>query len=258
MNDIAPGIGHNRGLDPYNDIQAEIAVRQTDLVKRRDELLAARERLPEVVDDDAAGKVSDYVKLIAAAIKNTEAARVKEKEPWLEAGRLCDGWFKKVTDPLASLKREVEAKLTVYLRAKADAERQRREAEERAARAAAEKAAEDARRQAEAMASEMQMNGALEAEEKARAAEALAAKAAQAATAKPAEMARTRGDYGALGTLRQEWVFSDLDRDALDLEALRPYLPVDGIEKALRGFIKAGGRELRGVRIHQTETAVVR
>lgn len=258
MNEVTPGFGHNRGLDPYNDIQAEIEARQGDLLKRRDELLGARERLPAIDSDDIAGKAADYVKLIAAALKNSEAARVKEKEPWLEAGRLCDGWFKKVTDPLAKLKSEVEAKLTVYLRAKADAERKRREAEERTAREAAEKAAEDARRKADAMATEMQMAGALEAEAAARAAEALAVKATQAATAKPAEMARTRGDYGSLGTLRQEWVFSDLNRAELDLEALRPHLPEDAIEKAIRAFIKAGGRELRGCRIHETEKAMVR
>lgn len=77
-------------------------------------------------------------------------------------------------------------------------------------------------------------------------------------SAKPADYARQRGDYGALGTLAEHWDFTGLDRDAIDLEALRPHLPEDAMEKAVRSFIRAGGRELRGVTIFLNEKAQVR
>ena len=83
-------------------------------------------------------------------------------------------------------------------------------------------------------------------------------KAAQAAAVKPAELSRTRGDYGAVSSLRTQWVFDEIDRASLDLEALRFHIPADGLEKAVRSFIKAGGRELRGTRIFETTVATVR
>ena len=49
-----------------------------------------------------------------------------------------------------------------------------------------------------------------------------------------------------------------LDRDALDLSTLRPFLPLDALEKAVRGFIRAGGRELKGVRIFENTATSVR
>ena len=55
-----------------------------------------------------------------------------------------------------------------------------------------------------------------------------------------------------------QWVFDEIDRASLDLEALRFHIPADGLEKAVRSFIKAGGRELRGTRIFETTAATVR
>ncbi len=71
-------------------------------------------------------------------------------------------------------------------------------------------------------------------------------------------MSRTRGEYGSMSSLRTSWVFDEIDRATLDLEALRPYLPTDGLDKAVRAFIKAGGRELKGTNIFETTAAVVR
>lgn len=64
---------------------------------------------------------------------------------------------------------------------------------------------------------------------------------------------------GEVSLLRRQpaWTFDEYDRDALDLEALRQHLPTDAIEKAIRSFIKAGGRDLRGVRIYERQEARV-
>lgn len=229
-----------------------------DLVKRRDELLAAASRIPPIESDDIAGRVSDFVKQLTALNKAAETKRTGAKEPYLEGGRNIDGFFRTITDSVEKVKTIVQISLTKYLREKADRERRERMEQERLAREAAEQAQREAAERAAALATEQHLTAAIEAETKAEVAQADLVKAEQAAEAKPAELSRTRGEYGSVTSLRTEWVFDDLDRATLDLEALRPYLPSDGLEKAVRTFIRAGGRELRGVNIHETTAAVVR
>lgn len=226
------------------------------LIRRHNELLGAEDRLPEVVDDDAAGRVADYIKQATACAKAIDGSRVAAKEPFLEGGRNVDGFFKKYTDGLGSLKRRVEAKLSVYLRDKADRERRQREDEARIAREAAAQADRDAMAlAAAAKVTTAQADAALDTAVRAQTA---SLQADRAADAKPADLARTRGDYGSLATLRREWTFKDMDRAALDLEALRAHIPTDALEKAVRSAIKAGARDLRGVTIYENQVANVR
>lgn len=258
MAEAAVALHHNQPPADANPLRERLEADHAALVKRAIELSEAVDRAPETVDEDNAGRVADFIKQITGHMKALDGARVAEKEPYLAGGRTVDGFFKTWTDTLERGKKIVEGRLNVFLRAKAAEERRIREEAERIAR---EEAARIAREAAEAAAkaqSDADLDRAIAAEDAARKAAADAAKAAQAADAKPADMARTRGDYGAVGTLRREVTFDGLDRAALDLEALRPYLPQDAIEKAIRAFIRAGGRQLRGVRIYETETAVVR
>ena len=87
--------------------------------------------------------------------------------------------------------------------------------------------------------------------------------ARQAVQAKPAELSRTRGDYGAVASLRTFWDFRHLDRATLDLEALRPHLSQEALEKAVRAYIKANfasdhtGQQIKGVEIYQNNRAQV-
>jgi hypothetical protein len=229
-----------------------------ELIQRRDHLLDAATRMPEITDDDIAGKVSDYVKQLTALVKASETHRTGAKEPYLEGGRNVDGFFKAITDPVEKTKTDVQRKLTIYLRQKEEAERRARIEQERLAREAAEAARKEAEAKAKDAADSAALDVAIEAEKQAEVAAADLAKATQAADVKPAELSRTRGEYGSMSSLRTDWVFDDLDRQQLDLEALRPYLPTDGLDKAVRAFIKAGGRQLRGVNIYETTTAVVR
>lgn len=230
------------------------------LRKRAAELLSAEARLPVIDSDEAAGKVGDYVKIVAAAIKTADSDREREKEPYLAGGRTVDGFYKKeIIDPLDALKRRVSAKITAYLREKEAAERARREAEERAAREAEAAAKREAAAKADIFTDDASLTAALAAEDRARQAEADRIAAEKAAQAKPAELSRTRGDLGALSSLRTFWSFdpATLNRNAIDLEALRPHLPIAALEAAIRSYIKAGGRDLRGVRIFEDKQARV-
>lgn len=255
---VAATILSNNPPPDADPLRERLAVDHEPLLSRADELLAAFERVPAEIDAETAGKASDYVKMIAAAIKDLDRVRIGEKEPYLAGGRTVDGFFKAPVDKLDKVKREVEARLQRHLRAVAEAERRRREEAERLAREEADRKRREAEEAAAKLASEADLTDAVAKEEAARIAEADAAKAAQQADAKAAELARTRSDYGSLATLRTSWAFRDLDRAALDLEALRHHLPTDALEKAVRSFIKAGGRQLRGCTIFEAETAVVR
>lgn len=259
-------LGHNRPpvrtmlADLAADLPAWLDQENGALIARRDELLAAAERVPAAIEsEEMAGRIADFIKQLSAAHKAAEAARVAAKEPTLQAGRLVDGFFKKITDPLYAAKQRVEARLTLWQRQKAEEERRRREAEERAAREEAERQARLAAEKAKAaIRGEGDLDEAATARARAAQAEADVETARREAEAKPAELSRTRGDYGATASLRTYWDFKDLDRDALDLEALRPHLALDALEKAVRAFIRAGGRSLRGVTIFENSSTVVR
>lgn len=250
--------------NPPPDLLVGDALRETlhdangDLLRRRDALLEAAERVPTIDSDDVAGKVTDFIKQLAALHKAAEAKRTDAKEPYLEGGRNIDGFFKAITDPVSKAKVSVERRLTEYLRDKELRARREREEQERLAREAAARARAEAEEKAKALADERDLNAALEAEKAAETATADLVKAEQAADVKAAELSRTRGEYGSVSSLRTAWVFDEIDREAIDLEALRFHLPTDALEKAVRSFIKAGGRELRGTRIFETTAAVVR
>jgi hypothetical protein len=87
----------------------------------------------------------------------------------------------------------------------------------------------------------------------------------KAATASAADLSRTRGDLGSVASLRTDWVFDNLERTNIDLEALRQHLPLTAIEQAVRSWInankdglKSGEAKLRGVRVFEQTKAVVR
>lgn len=260
MNDLSPGPGHNRGplLATPDEMREDLAHDHSKLIARRDELIEASGRIPDIDNEDIARRAGDFVKQLMAAMKAAEAARVGAKEPYLEASRAVDGFFRALWDPLDKVKRDVERRLTTFLRVKADAERREREERERQARAAEAERRREADEAAARMQSQRDLDEAVAADERAKQAEADRVKSTKEAEAKAAEMSRTRGEYGSVSSLRTTWTFSDLDRGTLDLEALRPHLPQDGLERAVRSFVKAGGRELTGAHIFETTNATVR
>ncbi|MFM8747536.1 MAG: hypothetical protein ACKOED_12875, partial [Aestuariivirga sp.] len=254
-------IGHNSpppDLLLGEPLRDRLAEENGQLIARRDELLAAAARIPAIDSDDVAGRVSDYIKQLTALTKAAESKRTDAKEPYLEGGRNIDGFFRAITDPVAKAKTAIERRLTDYLRDKEARARREREERERSARQAAETARREAEAKARALTDEPSLEAAIAAQKAAETASADLVKASQAAAAKPAELSRTRGDYGAVSSLRTQWDFDEIDREALDLEALRFHIPADGLERAVRAFIKAGGRELSGTRIHETTVASVR
>lgn len=259
-----------------------------DLLIRRDQLMASFGRAPTVIEDETiAGKTSDLIRQIQTCAKHAEAMREDQKAPHLAAERAVDAYFhnnfttkgdKSNTSPLDSMRAQLEKRLTTYQLKKADEERKRREEEARIQAEAAAKAKAEADAALEAATAppsdvealilggsapqtEVSVEQAQTAIATAEAAQKAAIEAQRSAdNATMADLSRTRAEQGAVSSLRSEWTFNEvsLDRGGLDLEALREHLPLDGLHKAIRSFIKAGGRELRGVEIYERHYTVTR
>jgi regulator of protease activity HflC (stomatin/prohibitin superfamily) len=224
--------------DHLSDLGDLVTKETAALAARRDEFLANCDAIPEVIDsDELDGRVNDQIAQWTKYIKEVDRWKDETKTPILTADRLIMATRAKLADPIEQIKRRVNERSTIYKRAKMERERQAREAA----------AAEAARIAAEAERAAQDQSTLQTAIDAAAAAEA----AQQAAAAKASDLSRNRGDWGSVSSLQTFWDFADLDRNAIDLEALRPHLALDAIEKAVRAAIKSGARQMRGVRIFE-------
>lgn len=233
-----------------------------DIVAKAETLAAST-----VDDDEDATTFSDLIKEISKYDKRVEALRVDEKEPFLESGRVVDGFFKEQAGKLQKAQKELNKALTAYLNAKAAREREERLAREREERERAEQArreADEAMRKAQAAEAAQKtaerdalLDKALVADQQATIQEVKQLRAERDAEARPAELARTRGT-ASLATLATSWEFEVEAFGEIPLDILRPHIPRAAIEQAIRSFVRAGGRELHGVRIYQESKASVR
>lgn len=281
----------NYATDPAVILDA-LADATKDMAKRTDELIAANDRVPATIDDaENETRIIDYIRMLNAGIKDVEGRRKAAKDPYIMAGKAVDGYFKRKSDELARIKSSANGKLTDYQRRKAEEERVRRMEQERLAREDAERKrlAEEARLKAERERQEVEEarleaererlreEGVLEAEleevapvppevedehtaeaaAEVHAADQRAEDAAKDAKAGAAERSRGRGEFGAVGSLRTTWDFEIEDPSAIPLATLRAYIGTDCLEKAVRGYVKQGGRELKGVRIFERHHSVV-
>ena len=247
--------------DPITALRENLAEQFRELANRAKQLLEAEGRVPaEVPDDDVAGKVTDFIKQITAATKQAETHRTAAKEPHIAAGKAVDGFFKGISDPLDALKGRLNGRLTAYLRLKEAKAREERLRAEREAAAAAEKARREAA-EAEARAqTAAQLDHAIVAENTAQKAEADLAQASKAADVKAAPLSRTRGDLGAMSSLRTFWDFKNFNPakiSAEDFAKLKPGIPVSAFEQGIRAYIRAEGRTLDCCEIFENTRAAV-
>lgn len=257
-NELA-GIGGNNPPDDVTILREAMAVEAAPLLERKDELLETALEFDVIGDEETSKRAADLIKGLMACRKAAEAARVARKEPFLAGERAVDGFYNtSLIGPLDKTKVNVERRLTIYQRAKADAERREREAEAQRQREEADRQRAAAEAAAAAIETPGDLSAAIAAEDQAAQAAADAAQAKRAAEVKPAELSRTRGNLGAVASLRTFWDAENIDRATLDLEALRSHLPMEALEKAVRSFIRAGGRQLTGAHIFENTSTAVR
>lgn len=210
-----PPIGHNRPPQPLTleEISAHVISESLELTKRREELLAGvarfREKFPTITDDETCGKASDFAGgkgAMNAWLTTAETKRETLKKPFLDGGRVIDGFFKELRGPIEAAQKEIRAKALAYMNEKEEREREiaRKEAE-----AAAKRAAEAERAALRTLDTEALERAAQAAQE---------AEAAQAhADAKPAEHTRVYGHLGTSMSVRQTWKADYAQSNLLEL-----------------------------------------
>jgi hypothetical protein len=244
--------------DPLEKLKKKIAPRQAVYLEQkaeaaRRELLAEAEKLRAQAQRDAD----------AAAAAAEEARKAQEARD--AARREEEAAFRRANEErIAS---ENAAKAAADARRAADEEATKAaEAEAAAAKKRAEEAAAEARKKSAAeAAATINANAATKVADAAEtrldravATERQASRLENHAEAAPAELARTRGDFGSVSTLQRKWTGELENRKTLDLEKLREHLPEAALEQAIRAFVAAGGRALRGARIFEDTTAQTR
>ena len=253
--------GHNEPPVDLDPLLERLREDHADLLKRRDDLLGAIERSPTEIgegDEDMAGKLADFVdKQLTAFVKHAEAIHKHDKAPFLQAGRTVDSFLHTLIDDINKGKIKVNAVRKTYADAKAAKERRRREAEARLAREEQKRLECEAAEKAAKIKEQGDLDRALQVEEEARQAKIDADEAAAIAAAKPAELGKSRGVHGGQTTLKQFWNVAEIDRDKIDLEALRPHFTDDALKRAAgswkdanKEFLKSGGA-LTGARIFE-------
>ncbi len=232
-------------------LQAEYATKLAEVAK----WLESAKRAPQTVTSEEHFKNFGTIagKLITFT-KELETARKKEKEPYLRDGRAVDSFFAEVTADCETWKNTLERRQKAFAKkkeddAKAEAARLEREALERA---------EQEMRAAERLQDQGRTDEAMEALTAASRAEEAAHEAAAVQNAKPAELVRSRAASGAMTSAKVEWTFEIEDIGKVPLEALRPYLSTDTIEKAIKAAVRGGCRQLAGVRIYEDRKIVNR
>lgn len=234
----------NNNPPPLEDILRD---RHAPLIESVEAMKKRLRALPKMIETDKDS--ARYIGVVVEAgkvLKAVDTARTEEVEPHLRASQEINRVFNAgLRDLLAPIIAQAKSLNDNYLADKVKREREeqrkiaealRLEAEAAAERA---KAAEDAGANREA---DVSMSAAAHLEQQADAAEARASSSSN-------HLSQTVTASGAKASVSTVWVASDINRDTLDLEALRPFLSDDALEAALKNFIRAGRRSIRGANI---------
>lgn len=228
-----PTIGHNA---PPKTMTGILDANTEDLRARYNELMGAEARLPEAVqDEDTAAKINKLVKQCRDHIAVLENSRKAAQKPYDEKVKTIRAYYKPLTDALDGLRKRADELVNAYQTEKArktreEAERLRREADEK------EKAASDDAAQQEAA--------------------RLAARAEQTEAT-----GRTIGGDTSNGYMRKDWTVHVRNRSAL-IKAVaageidETILTVD--EAALKKMAQAGIESVPGVEFELTEKWISR
>lgn len=280
---LAP-LGHNRTLaDRFAELNAEIPIylaqEHESLNIRANEFIAQFAGLPHTCDTDALEReMTDLGARLNKFLSGVDAQRKIDKRAPGESPKLIDDFFKNLVGTLPSRMDSLRSWVNAYKNQKIEAERQRLAAERERALAAQREAdekareAERVRRDAEDAAVREEAAAAADnraaeptpeellAQEAERAAIKAGAEAALARSTTPAIAPMIKAESGAKSGQLGKWVAKDIDRDTLDLEALRALIPFADLEKYANAYARQykDTKPLAGCRIIQEFTTTFR
>ncbi len=244
-----------------DELRALLEKDAADLIKRSNDLIAAFANVPLAIENDTvAGKVTDMGSMVAACWNAIEQKRKDRKEPFLAKERAVDAFFKTHLDGLTKIKSSLGGLITAYKQKLEKEERDRRAEEARKAKEEADRLAAIAAAQEKAKMPEQ----AAQTMEKAVEQEIAAQEVAATVNAPIAPAAPIRGSYGSSSSVRGTWKI-EVDKTKVDLEALRPFLGEEALQKAANQLLKtmteaekASGGTLKGARVFKSESTSFR
>lgn len=179
-------------------LKEQMEMRHSAIFERLAQLLdAAREVPPKITAESEASRAQDLVKMMRVAIKQADATRDAEKEPYADAVKQINATFKKPMEALDAAMRDIISRYNNFLEEKKAAEQARLAEEARKQREEAE------RREAEAREAERRKFEAEQAERRARA-EAEEAERRREAAKREAEAAERRAKDAKEAAEREE------------------------------------------------------
>lgn len=249
-----------------------------DFIARMDSAISAVDRAivlndegrPQLVteDEETLGRAGDLEKILRACDGHVSETHKAVKQPYLDGGRAVDAEKNRLTGTITTARAKLRDGMNTFM-AKREAERRaeaaRIAAEQRAAQEKADRAAREAR-EAEEAAQRAARDATNEEEREAarlksveaqeRAEEAIAA--APLAAAAPARAEPIRSDAGSTVSGKTLWN-SEVEDFAKAFKAVKSNPKVqEAVAAAIAGLVRAGTREIPGVRIWSTVQAVAR
>jgi hypothetical protein len=225
---------------------------------------------PQLVteDEETLGKAGDLEKILRACDGHISETHKTVKQPYLDGGRAVDAEKNRLTGTITTARSKLRDGMNAFM-AKREAERRAEEAskaaEQRAAQEKADRAAREAREAEEAAQraardatndEEREAARLAAADAQAKAEEAIAA--APLAAAAPARAEPIRSDAGSTVSGKTVWN-SEVEDFAKAFKAVKSNPKVqEAINTAIAGLVRAGTREIPGVRIWSTVQAVAR
>jgi hypothetical protein len=213
---------------------------------RASEMLATVEAAGPIATDHDAHDRNRLAVEAAAVLKDLESLRKDAVAPIDAQRKQIQGLFASVAEPVEKAKRTLQAQLGAWQAA--ENARIRREQDEARKKVEAARLAEAAAKAAILTAGETEVDEAVAA---ANAAEAVRSKAEWAEAYVPPERHGLKSAEGST-YFRAEWTFEVCDPAAVP----RAYCAPD--VQAIRAAVRAGVREIEGVRIYQTQRAATR
>jgi hypothetical protein len=212
----------------------ELASRHKDLFALVEPLAQRANAQPKVITSDAENfALGTVVKDATAAIKSLEDARVAEKEPYLRGGQEVDGTFNAPKGRLTKIVAGLSARADTFAHEKKMEARRKAQEEEKKLR-------DEEERQRRMAQLDQDFGNYEAAEERVETAASFAHRADHAASTSVAstpDLTRSRSDEGMVATASDKWTFRVADWSKVDIAALRPFIPIDVLEKALRRHI---------------------
>ena len=140
-------VSTNQMPTPMEIFAEKIKTNYPEHISFAERLIASEGKIPAVVDNDTdSGKLGDFIKQAKGAIKTLDGLRSAEKEPFVEKGRMVDGFFKNYMEKLKKISDKANEVQSAYLKKKEDEERRRREEEARKLREQQEEQLREAQR----------------------------------------------------------------------------------------------------------------